>query len=59
MVRYTAVELGSTCPKNVARCMRRQLGSMPWRYQRSSVATANECLRSWSLGGDTPGGMCS
>jgi len=40
MVRYTAVELGSTCPKNVARCMRRQLGSMPWRYQRSSVATA-------------------
>jgi hypothetical protein len=46
MVRYTAVELGSTCPKNLARCLRRQLGSMPWRYQRSSVATANECLKS-------------
>jgi hypothetical protein len=43
MVRYTAVDLGSTCPKNVARCMSRQLGSMPCRYQRSRVATAKEC----------------
>lgn len=34
-------------------------GSMPSRYQRSSVPTANECLRSWTRGLDAPGGIGS
>src|SRR5579875_181381 len=46
MGKYTAVELGSTWPKKVAKCMSRELGSMPSRYQRSNVRTANDRRRS-------------
>jgi transposase len=48
-----------TCPKNVDSASRRDPGSMPLRYQRSSVPTANECRRSCSRGGETPAGIVS
>ncbi len=57
MGKYTAAELGSTWPRKVAKWICRELGSMPSRYQRSDVRTANDRRRSWSRGGEMPGGM--
>src|SRR6266480_1525825 len=59
MGKYTAVDSTLTWPKNVARCMSREFGLMPSRYQRSNVATAKERRKSWSLGETTPGGICN
>src|SRR6266478_6316143 len=36
---------GLTCPRNVERSSRRDMGSRPARYQRRSVPTAKECRR--------------
>src|SRR6266480_3772994 len=56
IVMYTAVELGLTCPRKVARWKRRPERSTPARYHRNTVPTANACRRSWRRDGHSQPG---
>src|SRR5208282_1839974 len=59
IVKYTAVETGSTCPRNVESFMRLSAGLPPSRYHRSRRPTAKLCLRSWTCGGVPPAGVAT
>src|SRR6202167_3792223 len=59
IVRYTAVLCRPTWPRKVERWLSRACGSMPSRYHRRSVRTANVCRSPWTQGARVPKGTLS
>src|SRR5208283_1333958 len=57
MVKYTAVEAGSTCPMKVDSLSSLSAGLPPSRYHRSNRPTAKLWRRSCTCGGVPPGGV--